>query len=143
MEQARDNLSKALRDPERRSWIEEEVQKQQEHFDNVRQDGSKSMFSSSLIIISWNFTLGTSTDLLLHHATLPISHRSLWPGQGFHMLGSSLYQILYYCLRQSILTTSTNLGHCNARGENSLLLICAHTVWLLFLLLIRPTSMML
>lgn len=36
MKQARENLSQALRDPERRSWIDREVQKQQEHFDNVR-----------------------------------------------------------------------------------------------------------
>lgn len=35
MKQARENLSQALRDPERRSWIDREVQKQQEHFDNL------------------------------------------------------------------------------------------------------------
>jgi uncharacterized membrane-anchored protein len=35
VDQARQNLSTALTDPQRRAWIDEEVQKQQEHFDNV------------------------------------------------------------------------------------------------------------
>ena len=35
VEEARQNFALALKDPKRRAWIDEEIELQQEHFDNV------------------------------------------------------------------------------------------------------------
>jgi len=88
VEEARQNFALALKDPKRRAWIDEEIELQQEHFDNVSQFRTLPR-RRSLTANSSNSTLAmyTAQQTFLH---MPRTiRRSLSGAHDYHMSGSS------------------------------------------------------